>query len=99
LQRIGRSNHTSSGFPKGRIIPLSRDELIECAALIDAVRRGELDHLTIPEQPIDILAQQIVAAAAPEEWSDDALFEMVRRAYPFRDLKREKFDEVVRMLS
>jgi len=99
LQRIGRSNHTVSGFPKGRIIPLSRDELIECAALIDAVRRGELDQLTIPDQPIDILAQQIVAAVAPEEWSDDALFEMVRRAYPFRELKREKFDEVVRMLS
>src|ERR1051326_4177539 len=99
LQRIGRSNHTVSGFPKGRIIPLSRDELIECAALIDSVRRGELDHLTIPEQPLDILAQQIVAAAASEEWTEDALFEMVRRAYPFRNLKREKFDEVVRMLS
>jgi ATP-dependent Lhr-like helicase len=99
LQRIGRSNHTVSGFPKGRIIPLSRDELIECTALIDAVRRGELDHLTIPEQPVDILAQQMVAAAAPEEWTEDALFEMVRRAYPFRNLKREKFDEVVRMLS
>jgi ATP-dependent Lhr-like helicase len=99
LQRIGRSNHTVSGFPKGRIIPLSRDELVECAALIDAVRRGELDHLTIPEQPLDILAQQIVAAAAPEEWTEDALFEMVSRAYPFRNLKREKFDEVIRMLS
>ncbi len=99
LQRIGRSNHTVSGFPKGRIFPLSRDELVECAALIDAVRRGELDHLEIPEQPIDILAQQIVAAVAPEEWTEDALFEMVTRAYPFRNLKREKFDEVVRMLS
>jgi ATP-dependent Lhr-like helicase len=99
LQRIGRSNHTVSGFPKGRIIPLSRDELIECAALIDSVRRGELDHLTIPEQPLDILAQQIVAAVAPEEWTEDALFEMVKRAYPFRNLTRAKFDEVVRMLS
>jgi ATP-dependent Lhr-like helicase len=99
LQRIGRSNHTVSGFPKGRIIPLSRDELIECAALVDSVRRGELDHLTIPEQPLDILAQQIVASAAAEEWTEDALFEMVRRAYPFRNLTREKFDEVVRMLS
>ncbi|MFN2578820.1 MAG: DEAD/DEAH box helicase [Pyrinomonadaceae bacterium] len=99
LQRIGRSNHTVSGFPKGRIFPLSRDELLECAALLDAVRRGELDHLTIPEQPLDILAQQIVAAVAPEEWTEDALFEMVRRAYPFRNLSRAKFDEVVRMLS
>src|SRR3989440_4612999 len=99
LQRIGRSNHTVSGFPKGRIFPLSRDELVECAALIDAVRRGELDHLEIPEQPLDILAQQIVATVAPEEWTEDALFEMVGRAYPFRNLKREKFDEVIRMLS
>jgi ATP-dependent Lhr-like helicase len=99
LQRIGRSNHTVSGFPKGRIYPLSRDELVECAALVDAVRRGELDHLEIPEQPLDILAQQIVATVAPEEWTEDALFEMVCRAYPFRNLKREKFDEVIRMLS
>src|SRR5438067_1543342 len=99
LQCIGRSNHTVSGFPKGRIFPLSRDELVECAALVDAVRRGELDHLEIPEQPLDILAQQIVATVAPEEWTEDALFEMVRRAYPFRNLKREKFDEIIRMLS
>src|SRR5580765_2639841 len=99
LQRIGRSNHTVSGFPKGRVFPLSRDELVECAALIDSVRRGELDHLEIPEQPLDILAQQIVAASAPEEWTEDALFEMVTRAYPFRNLKREKFDEIIRMLS
>src|ERR1043166_109335 len=99
LQRIGRSNHTVSGFPKGRIFPLSRDELVECAALIDSVRRGELDHLEIPEQPLDILAQQIVAASAPEEWKEDDLFDIVRRAYPYRNLKREKFDEVIRMLS
>ena len=99
LQRIGRSNHTVSGFPKGRIFPLSRDELVECAALLDAVRRGELDHLTIPEQPLDILAQQIVAAVAAEEWTEDALFEMVVRAYPFRNLPRKDFDAVVRMLS
>ena len=99
LQRIGRSNHTVSGFPKGRVFPLSRDELVECAALLDAVRRGELDHLTIPEQPFDILAQQIVATIAAEEWREDELFEMVRRAYPFRNLSRENFDAVVRMLS
>src|SRR5881628_138834 len=99
LQRIGRSNHTVSGFPKGRVFPLSRDELVECAALLDSVRRGELDHLEIPEQPLDILAQQIVAAVAPEEWTEDGLFAMVRRAYPFRNLVREKFDEIVRMLS
>ncbi|MEK6335016.1 MAG: DEAD/DEAH box helicase [Acidobacteriota bacterium] len=99
LQRIGRSNHTVSGFPKGRVFPLSRDELVECAALLDAVRRGELDHLTIPEQPLDILAQQIVAAVAAEEWTETALFEMVRSAYPFRNLSRENFDAIIRMLS
>jgi ATP-dependent helicase Lhr and Lhr-like helicase len=99
LQRTGRSNHTVSGFPKGRVFPLSRDELVECAALLDAVRRGELDHLTIPEQPLDILAQQIVAAIAAEEWTEAALFEMIRLAYPFRNLSRETFDAVIRMLS
>jgi ATP-dependent Lhr-like helicase len=99
LQRVGRSNHTVEGFPKGRIFPLSRDELVECAAIIDSVRRGELDRLEIPELPLDILAQQIVAASAAEEWTEDRLFEMVRRAYPYRNLDREKFDSVIRMLA
>jgi ATP-dependent Lhr-like helicase len=99
LQRVGRSNHTVEGFPKGRIFPLSRDELVECAAIMDSVRRGELDHLEIPEQPLDILAQQIVAAVAAEEWTEDSLFQMVRRAYPFRNLEREQFDSIVRMLA
>ena len=99
LQRVGRSNHTVAGFPKGRIFPLSRDELVECAAIVDSVRRGELDHLEIPERPLDILAQQIVAAVAAEEWSEDELFAMVRRAYPYRNLEREQFDSIVRMLA
>ncbi len=99
LQRVGRSNHTVAGFPKGRIFPLSRDELVECAAIIDSVRRGELDRLEIPEQPLDILAQQIVAASAPEEWSEDDLFGMVKSAYPYRNLERDKFNEVIRMLA
>src|SRR5262245_534490 len=99
LQRVGRSNHTVAGFPKGRIFPLSRDELVECAAIVDAVRRGELDHLEIPEQPLDILAQQIVAAVAAEEWTETELFQMIRRAYPYRKLEREQFDGVVRMLA
>ncbi|MBA2526210.1 MAG: DEAD/DEAH box helicase, partial [Pyrinomonadaceae bacterium] len=99
LQRVGRSNHTVAGFPKGRIFPLSRDELVECAALIDAVRRGELDRLSIPEQPLDILAQQIVATVAAEEWTEDALFAMVRRAFPYRNLERKDFDAIVRMLA
>src|SRR5688572_4402600 len=99
LQRVGRSNHTVAGFPKGRIFPLSRDELVECAAIVDSVRRGELDRLEIPERPLDILAQQIVAAVAAEEWSEDGLFEMIRRAYPYRNLEREQFDAIVRMLA
>ncbi len=99
LQRVGRSNHTVAGFPKGRIFPLSRDELVECAAIIDSVRRGELDRLELPELPLDILAQQIVAASAAEEWTEDALLEMVRRAYPYRNLTREQFDSVIRMLA
>ena len=99
LQRVGRSNHTVAGFPKGRIFPLSRDELVECTAIIDSVRRGELDRLEIPEKPLDILAQQIVAAVAAEEWSEDDLFRTVRRAYPYRNLEREQFDSIVRMLA
>ena len=99
LQRVGRSNHTVAGFPKGRIFPLSRDELVECAAIVDSVRRGELDRLELPELPLDILAQQIVAASADEEWTEDALLEMIRRAYPYRNLTREQFDSVIRMLA
>ncbi len=99
LQRVGRSNHTVGGFPKGRLFPLSRDELVECAALLDSVRRGELDQLSIPEAPLDILAQQIVATVASEEWTEDNLFTMVRRAYPYRNLQQQEFDAVIRMLS
>jgi ATP-dependent helicase Lhr and Lhr-like helicase len=99
LQRVGRSNHTVAGFPKGRIFPLSRDELVECTAIIDSVRRGELDRLEIPERPLDILAQQIVASVAAEEWGEDELFAMIRDAYPYRNLEREQFDSVVRMLA
>src|ERR1044071_3120890 len=99
LQRVGRSNHTVAGFPKGRIFPLSRDELVECAAIVDSVRRGELDRLEIPERPLDILAQQIVAAVAAEEWTENDLFAMICRAYPYRNLEREQFDSIVRMLA
>jgi ATP-dependent helicase Lhr and Lhr-like helicase len=99
LQRVGRSGHSVGGFPKGRLFPTSRDELVECAALIDAYRRGELDHLVIPEKPLDILAQQMVAAVACEEWTEEGLYHLVKKAYPYRNLSREEFDEVVRMLA
>ncbi|HEV8264308.1 MAG TPA: DEAD/DEAH box helicase [Gemmatimonadales bacterium] len=99
LQRVGRSGHRLGAVPKGRLFPLSRDDLIECAALVRATREGRLDRLIIPEKPLDILAQQVVAAAAGEEWSDDALYEMVRSAYPYRELSRSVFDDVVQMLA
>jgi ATP-dependent Lhr-like helicase len=99
LQRVGRAGHRLEAIPKGRLFPLSRDELVECAALLVAVRSGALDRLIIPEKPLDILAQQIVAAAACEEWEEEALFATVRRAYPYRDLTRGEFDEVVHMLA
>src|SRR5438874_4822387 len=99
LQRVGRSGHAVDGTPKGRLFPLSRDELVECAALLDSVARGELDRLAIPEQPLDVLAQQIVAEAAAQDWSEDALFERLRRAWPYRALPREDFDAVVGMLA
>jgi ATP-dependent Lhr-like helicase len=102
LQRVGRSGHQLAGLPKGRLFPLTRDELVECAALLDAARRGELDRLAIPERPLDILAQQIVAevAAEPAEgWREDDLFALARRAWPFRGLERKDFDAVVEMLA
>ena len=99
LQRIGRSGHSVGGFPVGRLFPLTRDELVECAALVDSVRRGELDRFSIPVAPLDILAQQIVAAVACEEWREDDLYALVRRAWPYRTLSRDDFDRVLVMLA
>jgi ATP-dependent Lhr-like helicase len=99
LQRVGRAGHWVGALPKGRLFATTRDELIECAALVRAIRRGELDRLEIPKAPLDILAQQIVAASACEEFAEDDLFALVRRAYPYRDLDRADFDAVVTMLS
>jgi ATP-dependent Lhr-like helicase len=99
LQRVGRSGHHLRGTPKGRLFPLSRDDLVECVALLDAVRQGELDRLHIPEAPLDVLAQQIVAACGIEDWSLDELFALVRGASPYRDLPRPAFDAVVTMLA
>jgi ATP-dependent Lhr-like helicase len=99
LQRVGRSGHAVGATPKGRLFPLSRDELIECTAILDAVRRGELDRLIIPPKPLDVLAQQIVAEVASREWGEEELFDCLRRAYPYRDLTRDEYFSVVRMLS
>jgi len=99
LQRVGRSGHHVGGTPKGRLFPSSRDDLIECTALLDCVRRGELDALTIPSAPLDVLAQQIVAEVSCQEWDEAALFDMIRCAYPYADVSRESFDAVVQMLA
>ena len=99
LQRVGRSNHTRSGTPSGRLFPTSRDELVECAALLRGVRSGRLDAIHPPVAPLDILAQQIVAECAAEEWPEDGLFEVVRRAAPYSGLSRQDFDDVVELVS
>ncbi|HEX3682327.1 MAG TPA: DEAD/DEAH box helicase [Bryobacteraceae bacterium] len=99
LQRIGRSGHWVGAKPKGRLFATTRDELIECAALISAIRKGELERIEIPENALDILAQQIVAACAAEAWNEDDLYGRFRAAYPYRNLPREDFDAVIEMLS
>jgi len=101
LQRIGRSGHRvdPNSIPKGRLFATTRDELIECAAIVHAIRSGTLDALEIPEWPLDVLGQQIVSAAACEPWTEEDLFGLVRRAYPYRDLPRAEFDNVIEMLS
>jgi ATP-dependent Lhr-like helicase len=98
-QRIGRAGHWHGAIPKGRIFATTRDELVESAALVRAMHEGDLDRIEIPEAPVDVLAQQIVAMCACEDWKEDELFAVVRRAYPYRNLRREEFDGIVEMLS
>ncbi len=99
LQRVGRSGHWRGAVPKGRFFATTRDDLMECASLVRAIRQGDLDRLIIPDAPLDVLAQQIVASCAAEECDEDEMFERSRRAYPYRDLKRETFDSILEMLS
>ena len=99
LQRVGRAGHSVGGTSKGRLFPLSRDELVECAALLDAVRRGELDRLHIPQNALDVLSQQITAEVSCREWAEDELFALIRGAHPYRHLPRGEFDDCVRMLA
>ncbi len=99
LQRVGRAGHTVGGTSKGRIFPLSRDDLVECAALLDAVRRGELDELQVAGAALDVLAQQLTAEVSAQEWQEEGLYQLVRRAYPYRDLPRPDFDAVIGMLA
>src|SRR5712692_9439936 len=99
LQRIGRSGHWVGAKPKGRLFVTTRDELVECAALVRGIRAGELDRTEIPRNALDILAQQIVAAAATQDWREDDLYALMRSAYSYRDLARRDFDAVITMLS
>jgi ATP-dependent Lhr-like helicase len=99
LQRIGRAGHWIHAIPKGRLFAMTRDELLECAALVRAIRQGTLDQITVPPAPLDILAQQIVAASASQTWVEEELFALCRRAFPYRALSRDDFDAVVRMLA
>jgi ATP-dependent Lhr-like helicase len=99
LQRVGRADHRRMGTSKGRLFPLSRDELVESVAILRSIRERKLDAITIPEKPLDLLAQQIVACVASEDWDEQALYELMRSAYPYRDLRREEFDDVLRMLA
>jgi ATP-dependent helicase Lhr and Lhr-like helicase len=99
LQRVGRSNHSRAGTPKGRLYPLTRDELVECTALLIAVRAGRLDAIHLPHLPLDIVAQQVVAEVGAQEWRTDDLFALVRRAAPYTEMTREQFDDVVDLVS
>ena len=99
LQRVGRAGHAIGAIPKGRLFPLALDDLMECTALLDAVRRGELDCIRVPHQPLDVLAQQIVAEVACREWPLDALYDCLRRAAPYRALRLAEFEAVVQMLA
>ncbi|HET6673986.1 MAG TPA: DEAD/DEAH box helicase [Nitrospiraceae bacterium] len=99
LQRIGRAGHWISALPKGRLFATTRDELVECAALLRAIKAGTLDRIEIPERPLDVMAQQLVAAVATQAWDIDDLYALVRRAYSYRNLDRSSFDDVLEMLA
>src|SRR5947209_11346684 len=99
LQRVGRAGHWRGAIPKGRFFPGTRDELIECAALVRSIHQGELDRLVIPDAPLDVLAQQMVAVCSAEEWGEDELFDLVKRAYPYRELERKDFEDLLTMLA
>lgn len=99
LQRVGRSNHSRAGTPKGRLYPMTRDELVECTALLAAVRAGRLDAVIVPRLPLDIVAQQLVAEVAAREWRTDELYNLVRRGAHYSELTRTQFDEVLELIS
>ncbi len=97
LQRMGRAGHGPGRIPKGRLFPVTRDELVEAAALMRAVRSGELDRIRVPQKPLDILAQHLVAACVAEDWDETELFATVCRAWPYRGLTQDEFDRTVKL--
>ena len=99
VQRVGRAGHAIGAVPKGRLFPLALDDLLECAALLDAVQRGELDRIRTPERPLDVLAQQIIAEVACREWPLQALYERCCLAHPYRDLDLQTFEQLVQTLA
>ena len=99
LQRVGRSGHSLGALPKGRLFPLTRDELLESFAVVRAIHRGVLDAIEIPEAPLDILAQQLIAEVACREWTEDDFYKLVRRAWPFRNLPRDEYDNILQIVS
>src|SRR6266567_5192103 len=99
LQRVGRSNHTTAGVPAGRLYPTTRDELVECAALLRGARAGRLDALVMPSCPLDILAQQLVAECSAADWHQDDLLALVRGAAPFSSVSAEDFEDVTEFVS
>ena len=99
LQRVGRAGHAIGAIPKGRLFPLSLDDLVECTALLDGVRRGELDKIRVPRKPLDVLSQQIVGEVACREWGVEELLAAFRRAQPYADLTAEEFEQVLKMLA
>lgn len=98
MQRVGRAGHWRGAVPKGRLFATTRDDLLEQAALVQAMRSGSLDKLEVPPHPRDVLMQQIVAACAAEPWEEDALFHVMTRAYPYRGFPRAEFDELIAIL-
>ncbi len=99
LQRVGRAGHWRGAVPKGRLFATTRDDMVECAAAVLAIRSGDLDRIQVPDKPLDILAQQIVAMCSCEDWDEVALFDCVRRAYPYRELTADEFERILEMLS
>jgi ATP-dependent Lhr-like helicase len=99
LQRVGRSGHRLDAVPKGRLFPLSRDDLVECSAMLAAIQHDELDRIHFPDHPLDVLAQQIVAEVASRDWHERELYNTFKRAWPYRQLTYAQFIAVVKMLS